>query len=404
MTDQVANQDIATSANVAKLDYAGRRQRDGRTAQPVAPRREPRPPRSRLDSFTGTSGDPAHQPHRRARRDLGQPGRWRRPRIREADRRGPRATGTGTGYSIDYTTATPASADYSVGADLYYKGILAGDSAGCHRALNTANSAFYMARWDDRQHLEDREVVERMPPAWLDHRGPARRSTVGRTYRLRLDISGSATRHAQALRQRGAHGSPRRTATSPITAAGKAGIMDGRAGTGPPARPTRSEPPRQLPGDAFDVPTGGGQQGQQHRRLRERPDPGRRGRDSPVTRTRQRRSTALNDYVQVAGHDGHPGRRSVALGGDVVQDHEHGAAGALRLRLPGRTPRSSACGSTPAAATMTAWGFGNGNDKVFTMPYAVNDGAWHQVVETYNGDRDHAVHRRRRARRRRRPP
>ena len=35
--------------------------------------------------------------------------------------------------------------------------------------------------------------------------------------------------------------------------------------------------------------------------------------------------------------------------------------------------------------TMTAWGFGGGNDKVFTMPSAVNDGAWHQVVQTYNG-------------------
>ena len=34
---------------------------------------------------------------------------------------------------------------------------------------------------------------------------------------------------------------------------------------------------------------------------------------------------------------------------------------------------------------MTAWGFGDGNDKTFTMPSAVNDGAWHQVVLTYNG-------------------
>ena len=36
-------------------------------------------------------------------------------------------------------------------------------------------------------------------------------------------------------------------------------------------------------------------------------------------------------------------------------------------------------------ATMTAWGWGAGNDKVFTMPSAVNNGAWHHVVETYNG-------------------
>ncbi len=35
--------------------------------------------------------------------------------------------------------------------------------------------------------------------------------------------------------------------------------------------------------------------------------------------------------------------------------------------------------------TMTAWGHSGTNDKTFTMPYAVNDGAWHHVVQTYNG-------------------
>ena len=34
---------------------------------------------------------------------------------------------------------------------------------------------------------------------------------------------------------------------------------------------------------------------------------------------------------------------------------------------------------------MTAWGWGGGNDKTFTMPSAVNNGAWHQVVITWNG-------------------
>jgi hypothetical protein len=34
---------------------------------------------------------------------------------------------------------------------------------------------------------------------------------------------------------------------------------------------------------------------------------------------------------------------------------------------------------------MQAWGFGAGNDKTFTMPAAVNNGVWHQVVLTYSG-------------------
>jgi hypothetical protein len=36
-------------------------------------------------------------------------------------------------------------------------------------------------------------------------------------------------------------------------------------------------------------------------------------------------------------------------------------------------------------ASMTAWGWSAGADKTFTLSAAVNDGKWHQVVETYNG-------------------
>ena len=46
---------------------------------------------------------------------------------------------------------------------------------------------------------------------------------------------------------------------------------------------------------------------------------------------------------------------------------------------------------------MTAWGWGGGNDKTFTMPSAVNNGAWHHVVKTYNGTTLDALHRRCRA-------
>lgn len=39
----------------------------------------------------------------------------------------------------------------------------------------------------------------------------------------------------------------------------------------------------------------------------------------------------------------------------------------------------------PGGTAMTAWGYGSGNDRDFTMPYSVIDGNWHHVVETYNG-------------------
>jgi len=39
----------------------------------------------------------------------------------------------------------------------------------------------------------------------------------------------------------------------------------------------------------------------------------------------------------------------------------------------------------PGGTTMTAWGWGSGNDKTFTMPSAMNNGAWHHVVKTWDG-------------------
>ena len=39
----------------------------------------------------------------------------------------------------------------------------------------------------------------------------------------------------------------------------------------------------------------------------------------------------------------------------------------------------------PTGATLTAWGWGGGDDPTFTSTSTVDDGKWHQVVETYNG-------------------
>ena len=52
--------------------------------------------------------------------------------------------------------------------------------------------------------------------------------------------------------------------TSPFTAAGKAGIMDGEAADAAQTD-TDGHPRRQLPGHPVDVPPGRRQQGHQHR-------------------------------------------------------------------------------------------------------------------------------------------
>ena len=79
-----------------------------------------------------------------------------------------------------YTTATPASADYSVEADLYYKGTFADDAGGVIGRFNTANTSFYMARWEND---ETWNIVKWSSgtPTWLgQHVGPARTSRSAR--------------------------------------------------------------------------------------------------------------------------------------------------------------------------------------------------------------------------------
>ena len=55
----------------------------------------------------------------------------------------------GSGYGIYYTSGVPASADYSVEADLVYKSNLTGEMAGVIGRFDTTNNDFYMARWEE---------------------------------------------------------------------------------------------------------------------------------------------------------------------------------------------------------------------------------------------------------------
>ncbi len=84
-------------------------------------------------------------------------------------------------------------------------------------------------------------------------------------------------------------------------------------------------------------------------------------------------------------HHRHPDRRGRALGGGVVQDHQLRRGRCCSATEPWPTPRSSGLWLDAGGTTMTAWGFGGGNDKTFTMPSAMNDGQWHHVVQTYSG-------------------
>ncbi len=92
----------------------------------------------------------------------------------------------------------------------------------------------------------------------------------------------------------------------------------------------------------------------------------------------------VNDYVQVLGSTGIPVGSSLR---SVEMWFKTGSSNQQILYSYGTAGNAQEFGLwlDTGGAAMTAWGWGAGNDKSFPLPAAVNNGAWHQVVETYNG-------------------
>ena len=94
----------------------------------------------------------------------------------------------------------------------------------------------------------------------------------------------------------------------------------------------------------------------------------------------------INDYVQMTGTTGFPT-------GAAVRSTElwFKTTGTTRQALfrygSGASAQEYGLWLNDGGTTMMAWGHSGGNDLTFTLPDAVNDGAWHHVVKTYNGTR-----------------
>ncbi|MDQ1654977.1 MAG: hypothetical protein QOD41_60 [Cryptosporangiaceae bacterium] len=140
-----------------------------------------------------------------------------------------RKNGAG-GMSLDYTSTTPPSPDYTVEADLYNTTSLAGDELGLVARLSTAASTYYKA-WFNR--ADNGWYLTKVTAGGTTSLGcycAYGALTPGQAYRLRLDISGSATTTLKLyldgiLRLTGTDSS------SPYTAAGKAGLITGSTGS-----------------------------------------------------------------------------------------------------------------------------------------------------------------------------
>ncbi len=221
--DNVGNQAIATSANIVKVDYATAvsttsgllsQYRLDETASPFA-----------ADSFTG----PADTDFTGHVADVG--GVWTNLAGGTSHvffSNNNRFRGDGQGRSLNYVAVAPPSADYAVEADLYVASNLAGDKAGVVGRLDTSNKDAYVARYEvantswDIIKYDDTNKTNPIRVATLT----GQTLTVGSTYRVRLEVSGSASTVLK-LYVNGVQKLTYTDSSSPYTAAGNVGILDG---------------------------------------------------------------------------------------------------------------------------------------------------------------------------------
>jgi hypothetical protein len=285
----------------------------------------------------------------------------------------------GTGYSIDRASGTPSSQDYSVEADLTVKSFLDNDAAGVVGRLNTATNSFYLARWETDNTWN---IVKwtNGTVSWLATSAVQPNLVAGQTHRIRLQMSGTTS----TLLRLSVNGVQLLSATdsnSPFTAAGKAGIMDGDEGSSeiktdstglhfdnfqvtPATYPRAANSKSGNTGDYVNGVT--------------MSVPGAIVGDGNTAA----QFDGVNDHVQVTGTTGIPAGSAVR---SVEMWFKTSSAARQVLFNYGSLANTQEFGLwlNAGGASMTAWG--SGGDKVFALSAAVNDGAWHQVVKTYNG-------------------
>jgi hypothetical protein len=370
VTDHVGNQTIATSSNVSKVDYAGA---VNTTTGLLSQWRLGEASASLIssDSFTGTTGT-ALSSHTG---ELGAT--WvQASGLAPAQIDGNRIHRSGlAGDTVDYVTAAPPSANYSVEADLYVRSILAGDDTGVIGRRNGSNN-FYLARWDQTTGRWQLGKYNGLAVTVLASSG-ATSLTALETYRVKLEMTGSTLNlYVNGILTV-------TTTDSSLSAAGNAGIMDGDGALSASKSSTTG-----LHIDNFQVtpstyPRAADSKGSNTGDYKNGVTLGVAGALAGDTNTAAQ-FDGVNDYVQMVATTGLPtgaAVRSTELWFKTTSSAQqvlfaYGASG---------NTQEYGLWLGAGATTMTAWGYGGGNDIVFTMPAALNDGQWHQVIETYNG-------------------
>ncbi|MDQ1536942.1 MAG: hypothetical protein QOE58_1335, partial [Actinomycetota bacterium] len=274
-----------------------------------------------------------------------------------------------------YTTSTPSSANYRVEADVVVKSLLSGEVAGVVGRLNTAGTSFgtfYTARYSVGTGWQLLYVLNGTTQVGVGGTY-AQTLTVGEIYHLALEVNGSTISLL-------VDGVVRVTDTDTgLASAGRAGIRlnnssnAGSATTGihldnyqltPITYPRAVDSKGSNTGDYYNGPTLGAA-----------------GAINGSTNTAAV-FDGVNSYIRLATPTGMPtgaGARSIETWlkttsntNQFIFSYGNEAADAsfgLRLDANGTTFRAR----------------GYGSDINFTAASAVNDGAWHHVVNTYDG-------------------
>jgi len=213
-TDNLGSTSFASSASVAMVDYAGA---VNATTGLLSQWRFGEAPIASSDTFADTTGTllSAH---------TSSTGTTWTQQAGSSTTAQVSATGTlrrtGQGVGVYYTPAVPLTPDYLVEADVVYKSLIANDFVGVAGRLDTAGTSggtFYTARYDANaaQWQLNKAANGAVSSIATAH---AQTLTVGQTYRLGLEMSGSTISLL-------VDGVVRVSATdATLTAAGRAGV------------------------------------------------------------------------------------------------------------------------------------------------------------------------------------
>jgi hypothetical protein len=370
VSDLVGNSTTATSANVAKLGYAGAVQA---TTGLLSYWRLGESAATASDSFTGTAGVALQD------RDGETGATWTRHPGASAD-----AVLTASGrvrkedsssVALYLASGVPLSASYRVEANVVAQSVVAADRACVVGRLDPTATTYYAA------------CYEQTTGAWTLSSVVAGTATTlgsfvqsfpaGSTRRVGLDMAGSTIRvlvdGAVVIT----------TSSGSITATGRGGLLLGpMTGTSNQSDSTGLQLDDFRIGPVDAVPAAADARGSNPGTYVNGPTLGQSGVLAGDTDTAAR-FDGVDDYVQVATPTGVPtgsSARSVELWFKT--------SGTGRQVLFGYGARATsqefALWLNPGGTSMTAWGFGAGQDKVFALASNLADGQWHQVTLTYD--------------------